>query len=154
MSDDRPPRRPRHPRDLNDDEVVEVPETERSFPRLPPRPREPFTKLAPTQSETIAEILSVQRKMALQMDGFGGMMNRRFDLFHEELALQRSSIDNIEKIVKESHAPRLDKVEATLGQKVVKGGGIVGLVVVALPLLSEVLPKWAGVFERIGALLQ
>lgn len=157
MSDE--PRRPRWPpRTLSDDEIVEVPPTERvpvnprEYP--PPRPREPFAKLVRTQGEAIDEILSVQRKMALQMDGFGGMMNRRFDLFHEELALQRTSIDSIEQLVRGNHAPRLDKVESTLGQKVAKGGGIVGLLIVALPLLSEVLPKWASVFERIGALLQ
>ncbi len=148
MSDERPPRPPRHPRVLGDDEVVVVP------PEPPRLNREPFRKLVQTNAETIAEVLSVQRKMSLQMDGFGQAMNRRFDIFHEELALQRATIDNVEKLVKQGHGPRLDKVEATLGQKVAKGGGIVGIVIVVLPLLSEVLPKWASVFERIGALLQ
>jgi len=144
------PRRPRFPRpsELKDDEVVEIPPTER-VPRLPPPRGEPFKKLVQTQSDTIAEILSIQRKMALQLDGFGGMMNRRFDLFHEELALQRSSIDAVEKLVKQDHAPRIEKVETTLGHKVAKGGGILGIAIVALPLLSDVLPKWKGLFDAI-----
>lgn len=159
MADERKPP-PRRPRDMHDDEVVEIPPTER-VPRLPPRPQEPFARVAPTQTENIREVLAVQRKMALQLDGFGALMNRRLDLFHEELALQRATgeetnarLDTLLALVKGDHGPRIAKVESTLGQKVAKGGGIVGLVVVALPLLSEVLPKWAGLFERIGALLQ
>jgi hypothetical protein len=145
MTDERkPPPRFRRPSELLDDEVFEVPpETERS----PPRAREPFNKLVQTPAETVREVLAVQRKMALQLDGFGQSMNRRFDIFHEELAMLRTTVT-------ENHAPRLEKVEATMGQKVAKGGGIVGIIIVALPLLAEVLPKWASVFESISRHLQ
>lgn len=153
MSDDHPrhPRRP--PRDLSDDDVVDIPPDTLRHP-VPPRPREPFPKLALTQSEQLAELVMTQRSMALQLSGLVQMTNRRFDILHEENALMRHGLEELVEVVKQNHAPRLDKVESTLGQKVAKGGGIVGLLVVALPLLAEVLPKWAGVFERIGSLLQ
>jgi hypothetical protein len=146
MIEERPPRRP--PRRVSsDDDVVYIPpapDTERSAPRKLP---DAFSKLVQTPAEQMREIVSTQRKMALQLDGFGQAMNRRFDIFHEELAMLRTTVT-------ESHAPRLDKVEATLGQKVAKGGGIVGLLIVALPLLSEVLPKWKGLFDSILGALQ
>lgn len=157
MADERrpPPRFPR-PSASSDDEVVEIPPTERV-----PRQREPFNKLVQTPAETVREVLSVQRKMALQMDGFGQMVNRRFDLFHEELALERAGreetnarLDTLITLVKGNHAPRLEKVESTLGRKMAKGGGIVGILIVALPLLSDVLPKWKGLFDSILGALQ
>lgn len=150
MSDDGPKKPPRfrRPSELRDDEVVEVPPTER-VPILPPR-AEPFRKIAPTIADVVATLDSVvktQRNHSLQIDGFGQAMNRRFDIFHEELAMLRSTVTG-------DHAPRITKVESTMGQKVAKGGGIVGIIIVALPLLSEVLPKWASVFASIGEFLQ
>lgn len=145
MTEERKPP-PRRPRDLSDDEVVEVPETER-YPRIPPRPREPFAKLVQTPAEELREVLVIQRKMALQLDGFGQTMNRRFELFHEELALLRST-------VVESHAPRIEKVEASLGQKAAKGGGILALVLLAAPMLADALPKYRWLFEAIAGAFQ
>jgi hypothetical protein len=148
MSDERKP--PRRPRELLDDEVVEV-----SGPGRPPRPaREPFAKLVQTPAETVREVLAVQRKMSLQLDGFGQLINRRFDLFHEELALQRADIATIREIVTGNHAPRIDKVEATLGQKVAKRGSVVALVLVVAPLVAEALPKYRSVIETIAGLFQ
>ena len=148
MTDERPPRPPRRPLpSLRDDEVVFIPpapDTERSGPRKLP---DVFSKLVQTPSEQMREIVATQRKMALQLDGFGQAMNRRFDLFHEELAMLRTTVT-------ESHEPRLGKMEATLGQKMARGGGIVGVIIVALPLLSEVLPKWKGLFDSILGALQ
>jgi hypothetical protein len=88
------------------------------------------------------EVLATQRKMALQLDGFGQAMNRRFDIFHEELAMLRTTVHT-------DHAPRIDKVELTMGQKAARGGGLLGIAIVALPLLSDVLPKWKGLFDAI-----
>ncbi len=138
-----PPRRA----SSDDDDVVFVPpapDTERSVPRVRP---DPFNKLVQTPSEQMREVLATQRKMALQLDGFGQAMNSRFDVLHEELAMLR-------QLVTTDHAPRITKVESTMGQKVAKGGGIVGIIIVALPLLAEVLPKWASVFQSVGEFLQ
>ncbi len=148
MSDDQGRRKPPPRRASSDDDDVvfipPAPDTERSAPRKIP---DAFSKLVQTPAEQMREVLSTQRKMALQLDGFGQAMNRRFDIFHEELALLRTTVTG-------DHAPRLEKVEATMGQKVAKGGGIVGIIIVALPLLAEVLPKWASVFHSIGEFLQ
>lgn len=151
MSDDGPrkPPRFRRPSELRDDEVVEVPPTER-VPVFPPPRHEPFRKIAPTMADVVATldaVVKTQRNHSLQIDGFGQAMNRRFDLFHEELAILRQTVTG-------DHAPRIAKVESTMGQKVAKGGGIVGILIVALPLLSEVLPKWATLFQSIGEYLQ
>jgi hypothetical protein len=158
MADDRkPPPRFRRPSDLKDDEVVEIPpETERSFPRvrLDLRGGEPFNKLVQTPAETTREVLAIQRKMALQLDGFGQAMNRRFDLFHEELALQRADTAAVRAIIESDHGPRLSKVEATTAQKVAKGGGIVGIVLLAAPMLADALPKYRGLFEAIAGAFQ
>jgi hypothetical protein len=67
-------------------------------------------------------------------------------VFHEELAMLRAT-------VLEDHAPRIGKVETTLGHKVAKGGGIVGLVLVLAPMLAETLPKYRALIEAlVGAL--
>lgn len=143
MSDERkPPPRFRRPSELLDDEVVEIPERQ-----LPPRPHEPFAKVGQTQGDKLDRVLETQRKMALQMDGFGQAMNRRFDIFHEELAMLRST-------VMESHAPRIEKVEKTIGQKAAKGGSIVALLLVVAPILADALPKYRGVFDAIAGLFQ
>jgi len=73
----------------------------------------------------------------------------RKDLFHEELALQRAELTEIREVVQGEHAPRIDKVEKTLGQKVAKGGGIVGAVLVAAPLLADAWPKYRWLFEAL-----
>lgn len=46
----------------------------------PPRPR-----------AQQGEVLALQRKLALQLDGIQQAMNTRFNIFHEELALMRAS---------------------------------------------------------------
>ncbi len=110
-----PPRFPLPPRD---EDIVEIPPTHRGA-KLPPH--EPFRKLAPSLGDigiTLGEVLAVQRKQALQLDGFGQAMNRRFDLFHEELALQRAdgqatrdTVAAVYAVVTGDHAPRLDHIE-------------------------------------------
>jgi hypothetical protein len=136
----KPPPRFRRPSELKDDEVVEI-------PPVPPRPKEPFTKLAPTPAEMMREVRDTQRKMALQLDGFGQAMNRRFDIFHEELAMLRTT-------VLADHAPRLGKVESTLGQRAAKGGGIVALVLLAAAVLADALPKYRWLFDAIAGAFQ
>jgi hypothetical protein len=150
MTDDgrrRPPPAPR--RVSGDDEVVYIPpapDTERSGARKFP---ETFGKLVQTPAEQMRDVLATQRKMSLQLDGFGQAMNRRFDLFHEELALQRADLAAIREVVTGEHAPRIDKVEKTLGQKAVKGGGIAGIILLAAPLLADAWPKYRWLFEML-----
>lgn len=125
-----------------DDEVVYIPpapDTERSGARKFP---EVFSKLVQTPSEQMREVRDTQRKMSLQLDGFGQTMNRRFDLFHEEIAMLRH-------VITEDHEPRIDKVEKTLGQKVAKGGGIAGIILLAAPLLADAWPKYRWLFEML-----
>jgi len=148
MTDERkPPPRFRRPSELLDDEIVEIPPAGISGRYLPPRPNEPFQKLAQTPAELVREVRDTQRKMALQLDGFGQAMNRRFYIFHEELAMLRQTVT-------ESHAPRLEKVEATLGQKVAKRGGVVAAILVLAPMLADALPKYRSVIETIAGLFQ
>jgi hypothetical protein len=45
-------------------------------------------------------------------------------------------------------------VEATLGQKAARSGGIAALILVAAPMLAEALPKYAAVFETIAGLFR
>lgn len=153
MTDERkrpPPRFPRPP--SPDDEIAYVPpDTERSGAKPMPQ-AEPFKlltapKWAVALEKKFDDVYKRQKQMALQLDGYGSQMHERFDVFHKELAMLRA-------VVTGDHAPRITKVETTLGHKVAKGGGIVGIILVALPLLSEVLPKWASLFEQIGAFLQ
>lgn len=135
-------------------------------PRPPyPRPVEPFKHLTePSHVETAAtvqgiagkldevlashrDILARQRQMSLQLDGFGQTLNQRFDVFHEELAMLRATV-----LV--DHGPRIGRVEKTLGSKVAKGGGIVGLVLLAGPMLAEAVPKYRGIIETVMGLFQ
>jgi hypothetical protein len=177
VSDGRPPQKPRFPRPVPPREEPEVtrveedpiPLTER-LPMIPPPPRvppEPFKRLdgrPPSYVEFQAQlsdfsqkleavisseaaVLGVQRKLALQMDGLGAAVNTRFDLFHEELALLRATVVG-------DHEPRIGKVESTIGQKAAKGGGVLALVLIALPMLADALPKYAHVFETILGVLQ
>lgn len=101
MTDGKPPRRP-PPRRDGDDELVEL-------PVRPIAPREPFAKLAKTQTETIADILALQRKMSLQMDGFGQLVNARFDIFHRELAMLRATVVG-------DHEPRIGQSEKAIAE--------------------------------------
>lgn len=162
-----PPRFPRPVRDEPEVTRVEedpIPLTER-FPVIPPPPRpiEPFRKLdgrPPSYVEfqaqlgdfsqkleavisTEAAVLGNQRKLALQMDGLGVAVNARFDLFHEELALLRATVTG-------DHAPRLETVERSLGQKAARGGGIVAIIAIALPMLADALPKYRDLFDAIA----
>lgn len=98
-------------------------------PPRPPhvRPVEPFRNLTePSHVEAAAtmkdvcirldEVLSshraiidTQRRHSLQLDGFGHIINQRFDLFHRELALLRATVTG-------DHAPRLDEVEVQVDE--------------------------------------
>lgn len=174
MTDPRKPKPPppRFPRPVSDAPEVTrveedpVPLTER-LPMIPPPPREPFKRLDGRQPSyvefqaqlgdfaqklegvisTEAAVLGNQRKLALQMDGLGTTVNARFDLFHEELALLRATVTG-------DHAPRLDKVERTIGQKAARGGGILAIIAIALPMLADALPKYRNVFETIAGAFQ
>lgn len=131
MTDERrPPRFPRRPPPLDID-VLRVDEdpplTNRSSTIIPPAPRAPaepfkliggrppsyvefqaqlgeFTQKLEGVLSSQAAVLGVQRKMALQLDGFGTTVNERFDVFHKELALLRVTVTV-------DHAPRLEGVE-------------------------------------------
>ncbi len=92
-------------------------------------------------------VVENQSKMALQLDGYGTTVNQRFDIFHEELALLRATVTK-------DHAPRLEKVESTLGQKAAKGGGIAAVLLLALPMLADALPKYAHIINTITGALQ
>lgn len=163
MSDEGKRKPPRFPRPTD---IERGPETERSgFIPPPPRtPREPFRLLsvdeAPRASWLIPaefrdqiqkllaghnQILVHQRKMAQQLDGYGVVVNERFDVFHRELAMLRALVAKNDE--------RLDGVERTLGQKVVAVGGAVGKGAVYTllgGLLVKVFPEYA---ELIGGLL-
>jgi hypothetical protein len=137
-------------------------------PPRPPFPRpvaEPFRNLTePSHVETAAtvqgiagkldevlashrDILSRQRQMSLQLDGFGLAMNSRFDVFHEELAMLRAT-------VLADHGPRIGKVETTLGQKAARGGGVVAIILLAGPMLADALPKYRGLIDAIVGAFQ
>lgn len=158
MTDERPPRRPLPP--MRDDEIVEIPPTGVSGRYDPPRPREPFTRLVQTPAETTREVLALQRKMALQLDGFGQLVNRRFELFHEELALQGAKLTELITLVKTDHAPRLEKVEKTAAEKAKAAGAIaarygawgsLALFVggAALRALAKIYPEYGSLIESI-----
>lgn len=146
MTDEHKPPRFRRPSELRDDEVVEVPPAD-PLPLLQPPRHEPFAKIARGQTEMMHEVLAVQRKMALQLDGFGQLMNRRFDLFHEELSMLRAT-------VLANHEPRLGKVESSLAQKMGKGARIGAVILVAAPLLADALPKYRSVIEAVAGVFQ
>lgn len=77
-----------------------------------------------------ANILSTQRKMALQVDGLGSIVNQRFDVFHAELSLLRATVTG-------DHAPRLRAVEKLSAGKRARLAAVVG-------------GKWAGAFFLVG----
>lgn len=168
MTEERKPPLPRTvTRDIGDpDEVyIPAPDTERSAPRMPiipkaPRlPHEPFKLLKgrePSYVELSAqvgevrqlahEVLAVQRKTNLQIDHIGSVVNQRFDLFHQELALLRATVTG-------DHAPRLKAVELTLGQKVKAGSLAVGkgaAYTLIGGILTQAFPQYA---HLIGQLL-
>jgi hypothetical protein len=170
---DKPRWPPRFPRPRDDEPKVTrvdedpIPLTERVATMLPPPPREPFKRLDGRQpsyvefsaalqdfQQRVASIatsqdavLGTQRKLALQMDGLNSTINQRFNIFHEELAMLRQTVTG-------DHAPRIDKVETTLGQKAAKGGGILAVVLLVLPMLAEALPKYAHIFDSLLGVLQ
>lgn len=141
MSDEKPPpRKPPLPhrviRDISQDSeeiyIPPAPETERlpvmprpsKTPRLEMMPGRPpsyiefaaslegFKTQVGSVSEQMAIVLATQRKMAVQLDGYGTTVNQRFDIFHKELAMLRATVTG-------DHAPRLDEVEGEV-QKVSK----------------------------------
>jgi hypothetical protein len=171
VSEEKPPRR-WFPRPV-DDELVRVdedppaPPTQR-LPIIPPAPRppsEPFQLLRgkPTLmdlgnqlqglSAQLTGVVARQDKMALQADHLGSIVNQRFDVFHSELALLRHDQTELLNFVTSNHGPRIEKVESTLGQKAAKGGGILAIVALALPMLAEALPKYRHLLEVIGGAL-
>lgn len=172
-----PPRFPRPvPPAREESEVTRVEEdpvplTER-LPMIPPappapRPVEPFRKLDGRQPSYVefqaqlgdfsqkleavisseAAVLGTQRKLALQMDGLAFTVNQRLDVFHEELALLRATVTG-------DHAPRIDGVERSLGQRAARGGGIAALVLVALPMLADALPRYRHLFEALAGVFR
>lgn len=172
MSDEKPPRR-WFPRPV-DDEIVRVdedppaPPTQR-LPVIPPPPRtpsEPFQLLRgkPTlmdlgnQIQGIAAqlggVVERQQKMALQTDHLGSIVNQRFDVFHSELALLRHDQQELLAVVTSNHGPRIERVESTLGQKAAKGGGILAIVALALPMLADALPKYRHLIEVLAGALR
>jgi hypothetical protein len=125
---------------------------------LPVRPKlgtpAGMSKTTPNLLDEVADlkrwsriVVENQSKMAVQLDGFGVTVNQRFDIFHEELALLRQTVTG-------DHAPRLDKVELTLGQKAARGGAGLAMSLVVLPMLAEALPKYAHVINKILEALQ
>lgn len=178
MTDEAPPKKPRRffPRP-DDPEVVRVdedppaPPTQR-LPIIPPAPRvpsntEPFRLVdgrKPSYVEFSAQLTGFQAqlagfqgrqdKFALQLDHHGSILNQRFDIFHQELALTRHDVSELLALVTTNHGPRIEKVEATVGQKVAKGGSVLGILVLALPLLADALPKYRHWIDAIVGVLQ
>lgn len=172
MSDEHP-RRPRFPRPAPppfvEPEVTRV-EEDPPFPLTqrapiippPPKPAEPFKMLQGRQPSYVefqaqlgeftqkleavissqAAVLGVQRKLGLAIDGLGNTVNERFTVFHTELGLLRKTVTG-------DHAPRLNKVERTIGQKAAKGGGVLAIVAIALPMLADALPKYAHLLNAV-----
>jgi hypothetical protein len=113
-----------------------------------------IAKAAPNLLDEVADlkrwsrmVVENQSKMALQLDGFGVTVNSRFDVFHEELAMLRQTVTG-------DHAPRLEKVELSLGQKAARGGAGLAMSLVVLPMLAEAVPKYAHVINKILEALQ
>lgn len=174
------PKRPRFPRpapppyvepEVSRVEEDPIPLTERAYTHPVAKPAtEPFKMLTGRQPSYVefsaqlqdfstklegvlsseAAVLGVQRKLAQQMDGLSVTVNTRFNVFHEELAMLRQTVTG-------DHAPRLETVEKTLGQKAqtaAKGGGIAALLLIALPMLADALPKYRHLIETILGLAQ
>lgn len=140
-----PPRR--------DAEVVRVeedtpaPSTQR-HPILPPAPRvppEPFRWLGqPTNAELLsklgealsvcADVLALQRKLALQYEGVRNTVNARFDVFHEELALMRGVLIAEDEEAPEEQGP----APSTTRQKLGVGGKYTAAAVVGAFVLRLV----------------
>jgi hypothetical protein len=131
---DEPRKPPRFPLPPRDEDVVEIPPTLRTG--RPPAPREPFRNLAQEQKaeerKTIGEVLTIQRKMSLQLDGFGQVINRRFELFHQELALQsadgaatRQTVEKLHALVTGDHGPRLEAVEQKTSAQKAKAAAVI-----------------------------
>lgn len=85
----------------------------------PPRPR-----------AQQVEVLALQRKLALQLDGMQQAMNARFNIFHEELALMRAS--EPERIIIPPPPPRRWSVPqlAALGAALLLAGAVGSLLTV------------------------
>ncbi len=95
-----------------------------------------------TVHETLGKVMALaqatldtQRKMALQTDHLGVIVNQRFDVFHKELSMLRA-------VVTGDHAPRLEAVEKTAGQKAklaaMVGGKYTGLAIGGAFLLRAI----------------
>jgi hypothetical protein len=165
VSDGRPPRGPfpSEPEVHVDTEPAPAPPAVR-VPIIPPPPRvprEPFRALdggrsertpAPPRMPTlgliqsdIAKILATQRKMAVQLDGFGTTVNSRFDLFHEELALLRATVT-------QDHAPRITRIERA--KQFAHGGARAAVATLAGGILAELWPQYEALIKRaIGVFL-
>lgn len=131
MTDDyrrKPPpgRLPRFPRPV-DPETVRVsedkpPDTLKTW--TPPTPIEPFRALKGREASyteiaaqlqgvgaAVGQVITTQKQQAQQLDGFGRLINERFDIFHRELALLRATVTG-------DHEPRLGKVEDDVAEVV------------------------------------
>lgn len=157
-------RKPPAPSD--DDEVVFVPETRPSPPRLPQYNRPALGARIPEALEMLAKrleaveqqghaalaaqvnTLTLQRKLALQLNGFGVTINERFDIFHRELAMLRATVTG-------DHAPRIADMEKKLTPKqaALIGGKYTG-VALLLGLVARAAGKvWPQFNETIESVL-
>lgn len=172
MTDDKPRRPPlptRITRDISRDPdevyVPPAPETQRLPLPKNPLKLEALTGRAPSFVEFSAQLgdfkvqldgavaacantLALQRKMALQLDGFQNGINGRFDVFHQELAMLRATVTG-------DHAPRLDAVEkASMAQRA-KGVAMVGGKYAAYLTLAAVVARALGkAFPEFGAAIE
>ena len=168
-----PPRVPRP----DDPEVVRVdeespPDTDkipvplpapRRLPPMRPPAKEPtplqimkgrdssYVELAAQLATVIASqemILSTQRKMALQLDGYGQAVNQRFDIFHRELALIRATVTG-------DHAPRLDAVEKLSASQRARAAALVGGKYTGLALGGAFLLRAVGkAYPELGQVIE
>lgn len=159
MTDERRP--PRRPELLpQEEDVVFVPEdsppvTQRAVPVPVPRYSRPVLRSIPDLDAQLSSVQQHLAKMALQQDHMSSIINQRFDLFHEELALTRHDVaetakrvDELCELVKENHEPRLRKVESTAAQTVKLGGKYGGLLLLG-SVVAEAFPQWGNLIRAL-----
>lgn len=172
MTDDdqRPTNRPNRPPPREGELVFvpardsEPPITQRAIPlpvpvTAPPRRDARPVVRAVTASEMLDERMAEMQKhlsqMSLQQDHLGSIVNSRFDILHEELALTRhdvaetaKAVEELREMVKDNHEPRLQKVEHSVAQKVRVGGTYGGLVLIG-SIVTELFPQWGSLIRAV-----
>lgn len=160
----RPPRGPFPSSPDDDEEEVRIdtdpapapPAVRVPFIPPPPRvPREPFRALDGGRTERakpptvptlgviksdVEKILATQRRMAIQLDGFGSTVNARFNLFHEELALLRATVT-------QSHEPRITRIERA--KQIANGGARTAAATLFGGILAELWPQYEGLIHKL-----